>query len=74
MVIGYAIAKTLREENYKLILTGRREVRLKELQSDNVDILAGDLISIDFQDNIEKFIYEKYKKPKEFLTEEDMEI
>ena len=60
--IGYAIAKALREENYRLILTGRREKRLQELQSDNVDILAGDLISTDFQDNIENFIYEKYER------------
>ena len=61
--IGYAIAKALKQENYKLVLTARREDRLKELQTgENVDILPGDLTSFDFQDKIENFIYDKFKR------------
>ena len=55
--IGYAIAKALREDDYKLIVTARRGERLDELQSDSVDILAADLNSHESQDLIEKHIY-----------------
>jgi len=60
--IGYAIAKALREDDYKLIVTARRGERLDELKSDSVDIMAADLNSPDSQDLIEKHIYEKYGK------------
>ena len=46
--IGYAVAKALKEDGYRLVLTARREERLKELQSDKVDVIPGDLINPDF--------------------------
>ena len=59
--IGYVIAKTLNDGDNKLILTARREDRLKELQNnENVYVLAGDLISHDFQDKIVDFIFNKF--------------
>ncbi|MHA4809658.1 SDR family oxidoreductase [Flavitalea flava] len=74
--IGYAIAKALNAEGYALVLTARREDRLRELKSSlkdessqtpsdvnsPVDILPGDLNSPSFQDSLENFIYDKYKK------------
>jgi NADP-dependent 3-hydroxy acid dehydrogenase YdfG len=59
--IGQAIAKSLSEDSaYQLVVTARREERLKKLKSDNVDMLAGDLNSTDFQDEIESYVYDKY--------------
>ena len=44
--IGHAIAKSLSMNGeYQLVITARREEKLKEIQSDNVDILPGDLNS-----------------------------
>ncbi len=60
--IGYALAKALREEDFHLILTARREEKLNELKNKNIDILAGDLTSETFQDSLEEFIYQKYRR------------
>ncbi|MDN5203409.1 SDR family oxidoreductase [Fulvivirgaceae bacterium BMA10] len=61
--IGFAIAKSLKEEqDLRLIVTARRSNRLNELDSEDVDILTGDLNSIDFQNSIDGFISEKYGK------------
>ena len=59
--IGRAIAQALAaDQNYKLILTARREDRLKELSSDNVDILPGDLVLPEFQQKLVDFTYDTY--------------
>ena len=62
--IGYAIARALSREGYKLILSARRENKLKELESEFVDILPGDLTSATYQDTVEEYIYKKYGRPK----------
>jgi len=59
--IGHAIAKSLSMHGeYQLVITARREEKLKEMQSDNVDILPGDLNSTVFQDTIESHVYNTY--------------
>lgn len=58
--IGFAIAKALNQDNYKVIATARRADRLKQLHSDSIDILAGDLNLPDFQDSVENYIFDKY--------------
>ena len=58
--IGYAIARALSAEGYKLIVSARRENKLKELESELVDILPGDLTSAIYQDSVEDYIYKKY--------------
>ncbi|MBO9200495.1 MULTISPECIES: SDR family oxidoreductase [Niastella] len=61
--IGLAIAKSfMTSENYQLIITARREERLTELKSPNVDVLPGDLTSPDFQHSLEGYIWDKYGK------------
>lgn len=60
--IGFALAKALHADHYKVIATARRMDRLSQLHSDPDDLLAGDLILPDFQDSIENYIYNKYKK------------
>jgi NADP-dependent 3-hydroxy acid dehydrogenase YdfG len=60
--IGFAIAKTLHTDNYKVIATARREGRLQALNLDPGDILAGDLNLPGFQDSIENYIFDKYGK------------
>lgn len=59
--IGHAIAKSLSTHGqYQLVITARRADKLKELQSENVDILPGDLNSTVFQDVLEKHVYDSY--------------
>lgn len=59
--IGSAIAKHLAEkESYQLVITARREDKLKTLQSGTVDIYPGDLSSHDFQDDLEKFVMDTH--------------
>lgn len=58
--IGYGIARALQTDGYQLILTARREDRLKELKTEFTDILPGDLTSPVFQDELEKQIYDRY--------------
>ena len=59
--IGHAIAKSLSMNGeYQLVITARREKKLKEIQSDNVDILPGDLNSTVFQDTIESHVFNTY--------------
>lgn len=59
--IGYAIAKSLAaKKKYQVVITARREERLKTLQSEAVDIFPGDLSSPDFQDKLESFVYDSY--------------
>jgi len=60
--IGFAIAKALHSDHYKVIATARRKNRLSQLKLDPNDILVGDLNLPDFQDSIEKYIFNKYKK------------
>ncbi|MDB5109358.1 MAG: NADP-dependent 3-hydroxy acid dehydrogenase YdfG [Mucilaginibacter sp.] len=60
--IGYAIAKALNADGYKLILSGRRAEKLNELRSAFTDILPGDLNSTEYQDFMEDHIYQKYGK------------
>ncbi len=58
--IGLAMAKALAADKHRLILTARREDRLKSLQSENVDIIPGDLTSAEFVDSLDEYVYEKY--------------
>jgi NADP-dependent 3-hydroxy acid dehydrogenase YdfG len=58
--IGYAIAKALHADNYRLIVIARRREKLNKLKAESVDILPGDLTQPDFQDSIVNFIYDKY--------------
>jgi NADP-dependent 3-hydroxy acid dehydrogenase YdfG len=60
--IGFAIAKALHSDHYKVIAAARRKDRLSQLYLDPDDMLVGDLILPDFQDSIEKYIFNKYKK------------
>jgi len=58
--IGLALAKALAADQHRLILTARREDRLKTLQSENVDIIPGDLSSAEFVDSLDVYVYKKY--------------
>jgi NADP-dependent 3-hydroxy acid dehydrogenase YdfG len=58
--IGLGLAKALAADQHRLILTARREDRLKDLQSEYVDILPGDLISPEFVDSLDEYVYQKY--------------
>ena len=60
--IGYAIAKALLEDGYRLILTARREERLNEFQSDLVDIVPGDLTNNKFVDSLDQYVVDKFGK------------
>jgi short-subunit dehydrogenase len=61
--IGYAIAQSLaKNKNYQLVLTARREDRLKTLQSETVDMYAGDLSSHEFQDKLETYVMDTHGK------------
>jgi len=58
--IGYAISKAFNLPGYKLVLCARREEKLRELQSEHVDIMPGDLTDYTYQDQLEDHIYKKY--------------
>jgi len=58
--IGLALAKALAADQHRLILTARREDRLRILQSENVDIIPGDLTSAEFVDSLDEYVYQKY--------------
>lgn len=58
--IGLALAKALAADQHRLILTARREDRLRTLQSENVDIIPGDLTSAEFVDSLDEYVYQKY--------------
>lgn len=58
--IGFAIAKELSLDNFKVIATARRLDELSKLDSN--DLFAGDLNSPDFQDSIVSYIFERYGK------------
>ncbi len=60
--IGYALAKALKEDGYYLVLTARREERLRELQSDRVDIVPGDLTDNEFVDSLDQYVINKFGK------------
>ncbi len=60
--IGFAIAKALHEDNYKVIATARRLNKLTELGIDSSDLFSGDLNSPEFQDSIIDYIFDKYGK------------
>ncbi|NVM65294.1 NADP-dependent 3-hydroxy acid dehydrogenase YdfG [Mucilaginibacter sp. SG538B] len=60
--IGRAIAEALNKGGYRLILAARREEKLKELQSEFVDIIPGDLSSAGYQDALVEYIYKTYGK------------
>ena len=57
--IGFAIAKAL-QEDYRLVVTARREDRLKQLNAESVDIVAGDLTLPEFADSLDDYVYRKY--------------
>ena len=58
--IGLALTKALAADQHRLIITARREDRLKTLQSENVDIIPGDLTSAEFVDSLDEYVYQKY--------------
>lgn len=58
--IGFGIAKFLSKEGHIVVVTARRAEKLKDLENEFVDIVAGDICDKDFQNKIEKYIYEKY--------------
>jgi NADP-dependent 3-hydroxy acid dehydrogenase YdfG len=58
--IGFAIAKALHADNYKVIGTARRLEKLLELELDSNDLFAGDLNLPDFQDSIVDYIFDTY--------------
>ena len=58
--IGLALAKALAADQHRLILTARREDRLRTLQSENVDIIPGDLTSAEFVASLDEYVYQKY--------------
>lgn len=60
--IGFAIAKALSQEKYKVIATARRAEKLSQLLPNPIDILPGDLNLPDFQDTLLRFVFEKYKR------------
>jgi NADP-dependent 3-hydroxy acid dehydrogenase YdfG len=60
--IGFAIAKALHADNFKVIATARRLDKLSELKLDSNDLFAGDLNSPGFQDSVVEYIYGKYRK------------
>ncbi|HEM48589.1 MAG TPA: SDR family oxidoreductase [Caldithrix sp.] len=60
--IGYALAKGLKEDGYRLVLNARREERLKELQCDTVDIIPGDLTDNEFVDSLDGYVFDKFGK------------
>lgn len=60
--IGFAVAKALREDNYRVIATARRQERLMALGIDSNDLFAGDLNLPEFQDSIVDCIFDRYDK------------
>jgi NADP-dependent 3-hydroxy acid dehydrogenase YdfG len=60
--IGFAIAKALHEDNYRVIATARRLDKLTELRLDSTDLFSGDLNLPDFQDSMADYIFDKYGK------------
>jgi NADP-dependent 3-hydroxy acid dehydrogenase YdfG len=60
--IGYAIAKALREDDMQVVATARRKERLIELENEHIAVLAGDLTSTDFQDSLEKYVFNEVGK------------
>jgi NADP-dependent 3-hydroxy acid dehydrogenase YdfG len=58
--IGYAIAKYLHGEKYRIVATARRIDRLRQLNIE--DILTGDLCNYDFQNSILNYIIAQYGK------------
>ncbi len=60
--MGFAIAEFLKNEHYQVIVTARRKERLMQLGFEEEDVIAGDLNSTEFQDSIEKYIFNKYGK------------
>jgi len=60
--IGFAIAKALQIDKYKVIATARRLDKLKDLGLELNNLFAGDLNSPDFQDSIVNYIYNTYGK------------
>ncbi|HVB03169.1 MAG TPA: SDR family oxidoreductase [Chitinophagaceae bacterium] len=60
--IGFAIARALKSDNFKIIGVARRKDRMEELQLDPDDMQAGDLNSPEFQDSVVEHVYSKYGK------------
>lgn len=60
--IGYAIAKALHADGFKIIATARRLDKLTELKLDSNDLFAGDLNLPALQDSIVDYIFDKYGK------------
>ncbi len=60
--IGFAIAKALRSDEYKLIVTARRKDNLEKLGLEPDNFFAGDLTQPVFQDTIIDYIFNAYGK------------
>lgn len=60
--IGFAIAKALLADNFKVIATARRQEELIKLGSDADDLFPGDLNSPAFQDSVVSYIFNKYER------------
>jgi NADP-dependent 3-hydroxy acid dehydrogenase YdfG len=58
--IGYAIAKALKEDKYRIVVTARRKGKMNTLAGKNVDIVPGDLLSSEFIDSLVSHMYKKY--------------
>jgi NADP-dependent 3-hydroxy acid dehydrogenase YdfG len=58
--IGLGLAKALAADGHRLIVTARRQERLRTLASENVDIIPGDLTLPDFVDSLDGYVYQKY--------------
>ena len=57
--IGFALAKRLSEENFKVIATARRKERLNDIGE--IEIISGDLNSREVQDELEHVVFEKFR-------------
>jgi NADP-dependent 3-hydroxy acid dehydrogenase YdfG len=60
--IGFAIAKALHADGFRVIATARRADRLALLEINSKDLLIGDLNLPAFQDSIGNYIFNKYDK------------
>lgn len=55
--IGFAIAKALHADGYKVIATSRRKDRLQETGIEKENLFSGDLNSLNFQDSLVDHIF-----------------
>lgn len=60
--IGFAIAKALHADKFRVVATARRLERLTELGLDSKDVFAGDLNLPGFQDSIVDYVFDTFGK------------